>query len=158
MFKIYRIMQGDTLESISRNLGINLDELKRINGIVGNPMLIPGTNLIVPNREEATYITYTVRKGDTIYDIARRNNIDRRLLLLINGMEEDDYIYPDEQILIPRQDVGLYLTEQDDTISSISENLSITPEEMLELNDTIFLSPNQVIVYKSNENNMRPID
>lgn len=154
MFKIYRIMQGDTLESISRNLGINLDELKRINGIVGNPILIPGTNLIVPNREEATYINYTVKKGDTIYDIARRNNIDRKLLLLINGMEEDDYIYPDEQILIPRQGVGLYLTEQDDTISSISENLSITPEEMLRLNDTIFLSPNQVIVYKSNGTNM----
>jgi len=154
MFKIYRIMQGDTLESISRNLGINLDELKRINGIVGSPILIPGTNLIVPNREEATYINYTVKKGDTIYDIARRNNIDRRLLLLINGMEEDDYIYPDEQILIPRQGVGLYLTEQDDTISSISENLSITPEEMLRLNDTIFLSPNQVIVYKASGNNM----
>ena len=154
MFRIYRIMQGDTLESISRNLGVNLDELKRINGIVGNPVLIPGTNLIVPNREETTYMKYTVKKGDTIYDIARRNNIDRRILLLINGMDEDDYIYPDEQILIPRQNIGLYLTEENDTISSISENLSIQPGEMLELNDTIFLSPNQVIVYRNNGNNM----
>ena len=153
MFRIYRIMQGDTLESISRNLGLNLDELKRINGIVGNPILIPGTNLIVPNREETTYVTYTVKKGDTIYDIARRNNIDRKLLLLINGMDEDDYIYPDEQILIPIEDVGLYLTEEDDTISSVSENLSMTPEEMIKLNDTIFLSPDQVIVYKVIGNN-----
>lgn len=153
MFRIYRIMQGDTLESISRNLGINLDELKRINGIVGNPVLIPGTNLIVPNREETTYVTYTVKKGDSIYDIARRNNIDRRILLLINGMDENDYIYPDEQILIPRENIGLYLTEEDDTISSISENLSIQPEEMLRMNDTVFLSPNQVIVYKVNAGN-----
>lgn len=153
MFKIYRIMQGDTLESISRNLGINLDELKRINGIVGEPILIPGTNLIVPNREDNIYITYTVKKGDTIYDIARRNNIDRKLLLLINGMDEGDYIYPDEQILIPRADVGLYLTEKGDTINSVSENLSMTPEEMIKLNDTIFLSPDQVIVYKVTENN-----
>ena len=153
MFRIYRIMQGDTLESISRNLEINLDELKRINGIVGNPVLIPGTNLIVPNREETTYVTYTVKKGDSIYDIARRNNIDRRILLLINGMDENDYIYPDEQILIPRENIGLYLTEEDDTISSISENLSIQPEEMLRMNDTVFLSPNQVIVYKVNAGN-----
>jgi len=107
MFKIYRIMQGDTLESISRNLGLNLDELKRINGIVGSPILIPGTNLIIPNRENQTYISYTVKKGDTIYDIARRNNIDRSILLLINGMEEDDYIYPDEQILIPNENMVL---------------------------------------------------
>lgn len=154
MFKIYRIMQGDTLESISRNLGLNLDELKRINGIVGSPVLIPGTNLIIPNRENETYISYTVKKGDTIYDIARRNNIDRRILLLINGMEEDDYIYPDEQILIPNENVGLYLTEEGDTISSVSENLSIEPIEMLNMNDTIFLSPNQIIVYKNNGMNM----
>lgn len=154
MFRIYRIMPGDTLESISRSLGINLDELKRINGIVGNPALIPGTNLIVPNREETTYMTYIVKKGDSIYDIARRNNIDKRILLLINGKDEDDYIYPDEQILIPSSNVGLYLTEEGDTIHSISENLSIQPSEMLEMNDTIFLSPEQVIVYKNNINNM----
>jgi len=154
MFKIYRIMQGDTLETISRNLGINLDELKRINGIIGNPILIPGTNLIIPNREDSTYIIYTVKKGDTIYDIARKNNIDRHILLLINGLDEDDYIYPDEQILIPNENVGLYLTEEGDTISSISENLSIRPTEMLDMNDTIFLSPNQIVVYKNNLSNM----
>ena len=154
MFKIYRIMPGDTLESISRQTKTNLEELKRINGIIGNPVLIPGTSLIIPNRENEIYITYTIKKGDTIYDIARRNNIDKKLLLLINGMEEDDYIYPGEDLLIPNQDVGLYLVETDDTINSISENLGITSEEMLRLNDTIFLSPNQVIVYKSNSNNI----
>lgn len=150
MFRIYRIMQGDTLESISRQIGVNLDELKRINGIMGNPTLIPGTNLIIPNREEETYITYIVKKGDSIYDIARRNNIDRRILLLINGLDEDDYIYPDEKLLIPKEGIGLYLTEEGDTISGIGENLSINLDDMLKMNDTIFLSPNQVIVYRMN--------
>lgn len=150
MFRIYRIMQGDTLESISRQIGVNLDELKRINGIMGNPTLIPGTNLIIPNREEETYITYIVKNGDSIYDIARRNNIDRRILLLINGLDEDDYIYPDEKLLIPKEGIGLYLTEEGDTISGIGENLSINLDDMLKMNDTIFLSPNQVIVYRMN--------
>lgn len=150
MFRIYRIMQGDTLESISRQIGVNLDELKRINGIMGNPTLIPGTNLIIPNREEETYITYIVKKGDSIYDIARRNNIDRRILLLINGLDEDDYIYPDEKLLIPKEGIGLYLTEEGDTISGIGENLSINLDDMLKMNDTVFLSPNQVIVYRMN--------
>ena len=48
----------------------------------------------------------------------------------------------------------LILSEEGDTISSISENLSIEPIEMLNMNDTIFLSPNQIIVYKNNGMNM----
>ena len=92
--------------------------------------------------------------SETILSVARKNNIDRRILLLINGLDEDDYIYPNEQILIPRENMGLYLTEEGDTISSISENLSIQPEEMIAMNDTVFLSPNQVIVYRSNGINM----
>lgn len=153
MFKIYRIMPGDTLNSISKNLGVNLDELKRINGIVGNPILIAGTNLIVPDREEETYIKYKIKKGDTIYDIARRNNTDYRILLLINGMDENDYIYPDEEILIPSPNTNLYITEEGDTIKSISDNLRVPTEEIVTMNDTIFLSPNQVIVYKSTGTN-----
>lgn len=148
MFEIYRIIPGDTLESISKNLGLNLDELKRINGIIGDPVLIPGTNLIVPNRGDVTYVNYTVKKGDTIYDIARRNNLDYHILLLINGLEEGDYIYPDEEILIPSENVNLYVTEEGDSLNKISESLEIPTSEIIEKNDTIFLSPNQVIIYK----------
>lgn len=148
MFRIYRINPGDTLELISRSLGINLDELKRINGIIGDPVLIPGTNLIIPNRDETTYVNYVVKKGDTIYDIARRNNRDYRILLLINGLEEGDYIYPDQEILIPNENIDLYVTEEGDSLSKISEVLAIPISRILEQNDTVFLSPNQVIVYK----------
>lgn len=147
MFKIYQINEGDTIESISRKLGINLDELKRINGIIGNPSLIPGTNLIVPNRE-TTYLNYIVKKGDTIYNLAQKNNIDYHLLLLINGLEENDYIYADEQLLIPSENIKLYITKEGDSLNNISQNLKVSKEEIMKLNDTIFLSPNQVIVYK----------
>ena len=42
-------------------------ELKRINGIMGNPTLIPGTNLIIPNRIDFYMIVcYHVSKGEDI--------------------------------------------------------------------------------------------
>ncbi len=150
MFKIYRIMPGDSIESIARNLGINIDELKRINGIVGNPLLIPGTNLIIPDREETTYTNYKVKKGDTIYDIARKNNIDYRILLLINGLEENDYIYADEELLIPNKDISLYITKEGDSLNSISKNLSVSLDDIIKMNDILFLSPDQVVIYKRN--------
>lgn len=154
MFEIYRIMPGDTLEKISVNLGINVDELRRINGIIGDPILIPGTNLIIPNRNNNTYIKYVVKRGDTIYDIARRNNIDKRILLLINGLNENDYIYPEQEILIPSENVRLYVTEDGDSLNSISENLGITITDMLRMNDTLFLSPDQIVVYRMNNSNL----
>ncbi|MBE6144687.1 MAG: LysM peptidoglycan-binding domain-containing protein [Firmicutes bacterium] len=154
MFEIYRIMPGDSLEKISVNLGINVDELRRINGIIGDPILIPGTNLIIPNRSNDTYIKYVVKRGDTIYDIARRNNIDKRILLLINGLNENDYIYPEQEILIPSENVSLYVTEDGDSLNSISENLGITITDMLRMNDTLFLSPDQIVVYRMNNSNL----
>ena len=154
MFEIYRIMPGDTLEKISVNLGINLDEIKRINAIVGDPVLIPGTNLIVPNRTNDIYIKYVVKRGDTIYDIARRNSVDKRILLLINGLNEYDYIYPEQEILIPSKNVGLYVTEDGDSLNSISENLGINVTDMLKMNDTLFLSPDQIVVYRMNNSNL----
>lgn len=154
MFEIYRIMPGDSLEKISVNLGINVDELRRINGIIGDPILIPGTNLIIPNRNNDTYIKYVVKRGDTIYDIARRNNIDKRILLLINGLNENDYIYPEQEILIPSENVSLYVTEDGDSLNSISENLGITITDMLRMNDTLFLSPDQIVVYRMNNSNL----
>jgi len=154
VFEIYRIMPGDSLEKISVNLGINVDELRRINGIIGDPILIPGTNLIIPNRSNDTYIKYVVKRGDTIYDIARRNNIDKRILLLINGLNENDYIYPEQEILIPSENVSLYVTEDGDSLNSISENLGITITDMLRMNDTLFLSPDQIVVYRMNNSNL----
>ena len=45
---------------------------------------------------------YTISKGDSLYGIARRYNINPELLAGLNGLSMDDYIYPDQEILIPK--------------------------------------------------------
>ena len=93
MYKIYQVEMGETLSSIADKLNTTVDSLKKINGITGDVSLMPGTFLIVPFVDDR-YMTYIVKEGDTIMAISRTYNVDPNLILQINGLESDNYIYP----------------------------------------------------------------
>ena len=64
----------------------------------------------------------TIEKGDNLYSIARRYNINPDLLAILNGLNSDDYIYPNQQILIPKSNYSYYVTKQGDTLYVTSNN------------------------------------
>lgn len=90
--------------------------------------------------------TYIVQKGDTLYGIASKNNTDTKTLAAINGIEETDYIYPNQKILIPSS--NMYITEDGDTLESISNKLRVDPMTIYTLNEKIMVVPDQIIYYK----------
>ena len=83
-----------------------------------------------------------------MYRIAEENNVNYELLLQINGLEKDDYIYPNQTILLPQNGLSLYLTKQGDTLSEILENFNTTYQEIKEKNPNIYLASEQIIVFK----------
>ena len=107
-----------------------------------------GNQLIVPVRRKFPYQYYTVKKGDNMYDIANNNGIDYNMLLKLNGLEEDDYIYPNQTIILPKKGFSIYLTKEDDTINDVLKNLNISLDELLKENDKIYLRPEQIVVFK----------
>ena len=59
-----------------------------------------------------TYFNYyKIEKGDTLYKIARMYNINPLLLASLNGLNMEDYIYPDQVLLIPNDNKIIYLLE-----------------------------------------------
>ena len=110
MYEIYNILNNDTLESIAKEYDTTVDNLTEINGFSKNFKPVPGNNIIVPKNQNKPYKYYTVKKGDNIYQIAQNNNIDYNLLLKINGLDKDDYIYPNQTILIPKNGIKIFLT------------------------------------------------
>lgn len=148
MYEIYNVSNTDTLKSIAQKYGTTEEKLSQINGFFPNYELKPQTEIIVPVDTESPYKYYTVKKGDNVYKIAKTHNIDYDLLLKLNGLDKDDYIYPNQTLLLPKTGLTVYLTKQGDTINNILENLNTNIEELLKENKRIYLAPEQIIIFK----------
>ena len=147
MYRIYEVQVGDTLTSVASKLGISPEVLANLNGININTDLNPNSFIVVP-KGTGLFDKYKVQKGDTVYEIAGVYNISPSQLLKLNGLNENDIIYPEQEILIPKSNVGFYVTEDADTISGVALKLNIPYEEIIGQNKTIYLMPDQLIVYK----------
>lgn len=148
MYRVYQIQANDTLDSIAKSLNTSVDTLKRLNGISDNMQLLPGSFMIVPVTDDR-FTKYIVKQGDTIYGIAKENNINEDVLLKINGLNKEDYIYPNQEIIIPNTKYNFYITKDGDTLESVIKNLSIDYNNLLGNNKEIFLNEDQLIIYKT---------
>ena len=148
MYEIYNILNNDTIDSIAKDYDTTIDKLSEINGFLPNFKLIPGNNIIVPSNKYNPYKYYTVKKGDTISKIANDNNTNSNLILKINGLDKDDYIYPNQTLLIPKKNYKFYLTNKEDTVREISKKLNIEPSSLVKENPNLLLSTNQIIIFR----------
>ena len=149
MYEIYTVTANDTLDTIAKKYGVDKELLYQINGFSENYTLVPNTQIIVPTNKNKTFSYYTVKKGDNVYQIAKKYNIDYELLLKINGLDKGDYIYPNQTLLLPRSVLTVYLTKEGDTINEILENLNTNISKLLDQNKNIYLQPEQIIIFES---------
>ena len=65
------------------------------------------------------YDNYIIKKGDTLYGISKQYNVNPELLSLINGLNMNDYIYENQEILIPKSGYSYYLTKSGDKLNDV---------------------------------------
>lgn len=143
MYRAYKIQEGDNLEIISEKVNCSKEELERLNSDVS---FIEGEMITVPT-ENTLFDIYVVEKGDSIYSISLKYNIPYKELLLLNGLKENEYIYPNQQLLVPKNGVNFYITKENDRIKDIVSNLGVDGYEVLTKNDNLIIMPDQIIVY-----------
>lgn len=150
MYEIYTIRSGDTIESIARALGIEPAIIYQINGLT--PGFIPseGSQIIIPIQSNNNFEYYTIAKGDNLYAIARKYNTDVFTLAKLNGLNQNDYIYPNQTVLVPRGGVRLYFVKENETLNDIARNLNTNVMNILNQNSAIFLTPEQLILIREN--------
>jgi len=154
MYDKYLIQEDDNIQKIADRFNTTVEIIKDLNNMPYDDFFIKGKEIIVPINKEKYFEFYKISKGDTIYGIAREYNINPELLTLLNGLNMNDYIYPDQEIIIPKNNYSYYVTTEGDTLSTVSEKFSLKPSELIEQNETIYLLPGQLIAKKvKNMNN-----
>lgn len=144
MYKIYKVKNGDTLESIARKFNTSVNNIRDINGI---DYISLGQMIIVPNNTNNEWFEiYTIKKGDNLYSLADKYNISLVDLLNINGLDKDNYIYPGQEILVPKSDVSVIITRNEETIESASNRLGLDNDNLLRQNNSIYLMPEQLLI------------
>jgi len=112
---VHVVGKGDTIYSLSRFYHVTADELMRANGISDPSKITVGKKLIIPNssggtvgtvlpgatNETQTLVNYKAVKGDTLYSIARSNNITLQKLQEINGFPSDHVLKVGDVIKVP---------------------------------------------------------
>ena len=152
MYKIYQVEYGDTIDLIASKTNTTSDNIKNINGITNDAQLIVGSLIIVPKESDMVFENYKVKAGDSIYSIARTYNVDPDTLLMLNGLNKSDYIYPNQEIIVPLKGVSIYVTREGDTIDGIITNLGIDANALNNQNKRIFVVEDQLIVNKKEGN------
>lgn len=149
MFEKYTIQNGESLTSIAKKFDTNVNMLLDINNISYEDMLRAGSEIIVPKSKEKYFEYYTIEKGDNLYRIALKYNINPELLSNLNGLMMDDYIYPGQELLIPKSGYSYYITTEGDTLDIVANRFKVSKNKIMTENETIYLMPDQLIVNKN---------
>lgn len=105
-------------------------------------------DIIFPYNEEKYFNIYVIESGDSLYKIAQKYNINPKLLSSLNGISMEDYIYPGQELLIPKSNYSYYITAEGDTLDTVSNLFKVSKEELIKQNNTIYLLKDQVLAIK----------
>ncbi len=146
MYTIYKVKDDETLEMIAKKNEIKLEELLLINGFSNNHVLKEGDLIIIPNNEKQIYFKYIVQKGDTLYSISNKYNMKPDVLAKLNGIDENGFLYINQELIVPKKGVELYITSEGETIKSLKNKFGQNYNRIIDDNKYIYLLPEQVIV------------
>ena len=149
MYNVYQIKMGDTLESIARRFNTTTEKIKELNHLDYDNLFRQDLEIIIPDSSKEYFKYYTIKKGDSIYAIAKIYNINPDLLANLNGLNNNDYIYPGQVILIPKADYSYYIIKEGDTLKGVADVFGISRDSLLNNNNIVYLLEGQLLVNKT---------
>jgi peptidoglycan lytic transglycosylase D len=99
------VRKGDSLWILARRFGTTVQEIKKLNHLRSNHLVI-GQSLKIPGfkteplPDTANLNTYSVKNGDSPYTIAAKHNMALERLLTINQLTPSSKIYPGQTLYI----------------------------------------------------------
>ena len=131
---MYTVEKNDTLYSIARRFNTTVDEIVRLNNLTSD-LISPNAVLMIPVTESRNNSDfYIIKRGDTLWSIAKKNNITVNDLMTYNNLKSINLSIGDK-LQIPNTNRIYYTVKEGDTIFSIAAANNLSVEELKNLNN-----------------------
>ena len=129
---IYIVKSGDTLYSIANKYALSVDELKKMNNLISNNLKI-GQKLVIGEEKLQSDNSYTVKSGDTLWSISKKNGISVDELKKVNGLSSNS-LSIGQKLIIPSKQSKTYIVKSGDTLYNIAKKNNTSVKDLKELN------------------------
>lgn len=146
MNETYTVKAGDTLYGISNQFGVSVVELARLNNVDANTLKV-GQVLQIPETlgtNPDNMFMYTVKKGDSLYSIARAYNTSVNDIISLNNLKStslsigqviripEKYTPPDDMVIPTYVN---YTVKKGDSLYSIAKKYNTTVDAIVKDNN-----------------------
>ncbi|MFO7803213.1 MAG: LysM peptidoglycan-binding domain-containing protein [Desulfovermiculus sp.] len=149
----YTVKSGDTLWGIANSLGVSVQALRQANPDLSPTQITVGQTITLPEQASTRRIAskrsnYSVKSGDTLWDIAQRFDLSLSTLIQANGLSKNQPLKIGTQLYIPdmrhtQQDQSQktaqqarvhYKVQKGDNVWSIARKFGVSPRQVMEWN------------------------
>lgn len=142
---VYTVKTGDNLSEIAAYFKTTPYQIAQANKLRNQNRIFKGQKLIIPTRATKSSnetATYTVRKGDTLWDIARKFGTTPQKIAQINGIRKTDFLRPGQKLKIQKgssvksriQSLVYHTIKSGDTLWRISRLYQVPLKKLLSWN------------------------
>jgi membrane-bound lytic murein transglycosylase D len=163
-FKTHIVKRGDTLSGIAKHYRVDVQPILEINRLKRSSLLSIGMNLLIPIPKDTKptrvaerrlngnnqglrvrEITYTIKKGDTLWSIADEMGVNIGALSRWNNLDPEKKLMPGDKLKIRMNSASeplgeshakkegkeiIYVVREGDTLWSIAKKYNVTISEI----------------------------
>lgn len=96
---VYVVSRGDSLYRIAHTFNTTVQKIKRENNLKSD-ILHVGQKLVIHSGKPEGAVLYTVKRGDTPFEIAKKHGMILNYLLSLNGLSIRSKIYPGQKLWV----------------------------------------------------------